>query len=239
MRDEANLTFSHDLDSVSSDDGMQFQREKFCPRIERTKDFLEGSVTDARVLDIGIGYGSFLNILEKDYGMRELFGMDPFPKSLEMSRKNTSADLRQGDIDDKKWPFSKPFDLITCFDVVEHLKKPSVFFTRSARYLKPKGLVLVTTPNKTLPYHMRKLPLIGKPDLNPTHINVRVPEYWRKLALGTGYEILDEWMGEHLTHIKFVPSILSAALRNMGLNPRNVSGLNHFQQSFCLLLRKL
>ena len=45
-----------------------------------------------------------------------------------MSRKNTSADLRQGDIDDKKWPFSKPFDLITCFDVVEHLK------SRQCRY---------------------------------------------------------------------------------------------------------
>ena len=57
---------------------------------------------------------------------------------------------------------------------------------------------------------MRKLPFIGKPDLNPTHINVRVPEYWRRLALGLGYEILDEWMGEHLTHIKFVPSVLSA-----------------------------
>tara|TARA_Y100000590_G_scaffold260670_1_gene292742 strand:- start:1121 stop:1381 length:261 start_codon:yes stop_codon:yes gene_type:complete len=86
---------------------------------------------------------------------------------------------------------------------------------------------------------MRKLPLIGKPDLDPTHINVRVPEYWRRLALATGYEILDEWMGERLTHIKFVPSILSAALKNIGLDPRNIPGLNHFQQSFCLLLRKL
>ncbi len=239
MKDEANLTFSHNLESVSSDDGMRFQREKFCPRVERAKKFLGGSIAEARVLDIGIGYGSFLNILEQDYGIQNLYGMDPFPKSLEMSKKNTSADLRQGDIDDQEWPFSEPFDLITCFDVVEHLKIPSVFFTRSARYLKPGGLVLVTTPNKTLPYHMRKLPFIGKPDLNPTHINVRVPEYWRRLALGTGYEILDEWMGEHLTHIKFVPPLLSAALDKMGLDPRNIPGLNHFQQSFCLLLRKL
>tara|TARA_B100000029_G_scaffold335630_1_gene327746 strand:+ start:660 stop:1379 length:720 start_codon:yes stop_codon:yes gene_type:complete len=238
MRDEANLTFSHDLDAVSSDDGMRFQREKFCPRIERTKNFLEVPVDDARVLDIGIGYGSFLSILEKDYGVQELFGMDPFPKSLEMSRKNTNADLRHGDIEDKEWPFSKPFDLITCFDVVEHLKKPSMFFTRSGRYLKPNGLVLVTTPNKTLAYHMRKLPFIGKPDLNPTHINVRVPEYWRRLAIGMGYEILDEWMGEHMTHVKFFPSVLGAALTNIGLDPRNVFGLNHFQQSFCLLIRK-
>lgn len=239
MKDEANLTFSHNLEAVSSDDGMQFQREKFCPRIEKAKDFLGVPIADARILDIGIGYGSFLNILEQDYGIRNLFGMDPFPKSLEISRKNTNADLRQGDIDDKDWPFSEPFDMITCFDVVEHLEKPSVFFTRSARYLKPNGLVLVTTPNKMLPYHMRKLPFIGKPDLNPTHINVRVPEYWRRLAVGVGYKILDEWMGEHLTHINFVPSILSAALNKIGLDPRKITGLNHFQQSFCLLLRKI
>ena len=89
MKDEANLTFSHNLEDVSSDDGMRFQREKFCPRIEKAKDFLEVSIADARILDIGIGYGSFMSILEKDYGIRSLFGMDPFPKSLEISRKNT------------------------------------------------------------------------------------------------------------------------------------------------------
>ena len=86
---------------------------------------------------------------------------------------------------------------------------------------------------------MRKLPFIGKPDLNPTHIYVRVPEYWKRLAIGAGYKILDEWMGEHLTHINFVPSILSAALNKIGLDPRKITGLNHFQQSFCLLRRKI
>ncbi|MEE3242855.1 MAG: hypothetical protein VX188_03505, partial [Candidatus Thermoplasmatota archaeon] len=77
MKDEANLTFSHNLESVSSVDGMRFQREKFCPRIERAKKFFGKPLTDARVLDIGIGYGSFLNILEQDYGIQDLCGMDP------------------------------------------------------------------------------------------------------------------------------------------------------------------
>ena len=52
MKDEANLTFSHNLESVSSD-GMRFQREKFCPRVERAKKFLGGSIAEARVLGIG------------------------------------------------------------------------------------------------------------------------------------------------------------------------------------------
>ena len=51
MKDEANLTFSHNLESVSSD-GMRFQREKFCPRVERAKKFLGGSIAEARVLDV-------------------------------------------------------------------------------------------------------------------------------------------------------------------------------------------
>ena len=45
MKDEANLTFSHNLESVSSVDGMRFQREKFCPRIERAKKFFGKPLT--------------------------------------------------------------------------------------------------------------------------------------------------------------------------------------------------
>ena len=53
MKDETNLTFSHNLESVASDDGMRFQREKFCPRVERAKKFLGASIAEARVLGIG------------------------------------------------------------------------------------------------------------------------------------------------------------------------------------------
>ena len=38
---------------------------------------------------------------------------------------------------------------------------------------------------------------------------------------------------------RFAPPLLSAVLDKMGLDPRNIPELNHFQQSFCLLLRKL
>ena len=239
MKDEANLTFSHTVESVSSPEAMEFQREKFTPRIDRLAKALEKPLADAVVLDIGIGYGSVLQIMEHDYGVSQLFGMDPFPKSLELARQNTGADLRMGDIDDSEWPFeSGEFDAIACFDVIEHLVVPATFFVRARRYLRDGGLLLATTPNKLLPYHMRKLPLVGIPDRNPTHINVRVPEYWRRLATATGYTIVEEWMGEHLSHVRHVPRLLGAALEKLGFDPREVPGLNHFQQSFCLLLRK-
>ncbi|MCH2440720.1 MAG: class I SAM-dependent methyltransferase, partial [Candidatus Poseidoniia archaeon] len=160
MKDEANLTFSHTVESVSSPEAMAFQREKFTPRIDRLAAALEKPLVDAVVLDIGIGYGSFLQILEHDYGVNQVFGMDPFPKSLELARQNTGADLRKGDIDERQWPFALgQFDAITCYDVIEHLTVPAMFFVRARRYLQDGGLLLATTPNKLLPYHMRKLPL--------------------------------------------------------------------------------
>lgn len=238
-RDEQNITFTHSIETLYSERGLRFQREKYLPKIEYLKDHFGKRFHEIRLADIGVGYGVFLHLLENEYGLRHLYGMDPFPDSIEIAARYTSARIERGDITDEEWPLEKGFfDVITCFDVVEHLPDPGVFFDRVGAYLADGGLVVVTTPNKDLPYRMRAIPLIGFPDTNPTHINVRKSRYWRELAVRHGFEILAVWKGEHLTHIRLVPKVLTALCTLLRLDHRRLPLVNAFEQSFCMVLRR-
>lgn len=76
-------------------------------------------------------------------------------------------------------PFNKKFDLVTCFEVLEHLKNPANALQNM--YDACDGMVLCTTPNKTVEKIMKKL-LRG---YDKTHINVKTPLEWEELIRKT------------------------------------------------------
>jgi SAM-dependent methyltransferase len=236
-RDSDNTTYSHSVSALASKGGQKFVEEKFLPKVEIIKQYFIEDWQEKHILDIGIGYGNFLSLLE-GHGFRFLHGMDPFPKSIELSRQFTSADLRLGRIEDANWPFEgHMFDVITSFDVVEHLKEPKLFFSNCRKYLNNDGIIILSTPNKQLPYHLRSVPWIGIPDNNPTHINVNKPGFWIKLAQENDYHILKKWKGEHLTHVKHARKIITKLCRVFRVDPRNVPIINSFEQSLCMVLK--
>jgi SAM-dependent methyltransferase len=236
-RDQENITYIHSIETLYSPQGFAFQREKYLPKIVFLEERFGDRFPGINVLDVGVGYGVFLHILEHEFGLGHLFGMDPFPGSIEKAVRYTSADIRQGDIMDERWPFDEhSFDVVTCFDVVEHLEEPAVFFSRVKRVMREGGILVVTTPNRDLPYRMRSVPLLGIPDPNPTHINVRPSAYWKQLATSNGYRIAGAWKGEHLTHIRLVPKVLSALCRLFRLDHRRIPLVRAFEQSFCMVL---
>jgi len=235
-RDSHNLHYSHSVSDLQSPKKQRLQREKYQPKIDFMISRFGGNWQSLAILDIGVGYGFFLHMLE-ELGCTNLYGMDPFEESINLSRRMTRADIRCGRIEDDAWPFTDhAFDLITCYDVVEHLSCPALFFRKAGRYLKKGGMVMLSTPNKQLPYVLRKLPLIGIRDTNPTHINVQPPGYWKDLAGTEGYSILRTWKGEHLTHLRMGLSLLQSFLKHTGIDHRKVPVLNMFEQSFCMAL---
>lgn len=236
-KDSENITYSHTLTSISSPGGQKFLKEKFQPKIELIRKYFPHDWQEKIILDVGIGYGSFLSLLEQN-GFKHLFGMDPFAKSIEMSREVTKADLRKGKLENEIWPFeNQMFDVITCFDVVEHLIDPQVFFVNSKRYLKKEGIIILSTPNGQFPYYFRSIPFLGITDRNPTHFNIHEPSYWTKLAENCGFTIIKEWKGEHLTHIKIFPEIIEKFCRIFRLDHRSLPIINSLEQSFCMALK--
>jgi SAM-dependent methyltransferase len=237
-RDPENPTYDHTLDTLCSESGYKFQREKYGPKLAFMRGYFGERFASISLLDVGVGYGVFLKIAGEDYGLRNLSGMDPYPNSIEIAKSMTPARIEVGSLFDTKWPFEEhSFDVITCFDVLEHLEKPDEFFAHARRYLKAGGIVIISTPNKELPYRMRSISLIGFPDTNPTHINVQPPSYWKALAERNGYEVVASWKGEYLTHIRLIPKILTALCAALRIDPRKVPLVNSFEQAFVMVAR--
>lgn len=98
----------------------------------------------ARILDVGCGNGEFL-ALARDAGYRGV-GVDVSEAAGEICR-GRGLDARIGDFrgDGVIGP-GETFDLVTFWDVVEHLPDPRSFLVRAHQLLSPGGHVLIKTP---------------------------------------------------------------------------------------------
>jgi SAM-dependent methyltransferase len=239
-RDPDNPTYVHDTSTLYGEGGevSAYQRQKFVPVLDAIEaESAPRAPASLALLDVGVGYGAFLRLCE-ERGYGRLAGMDPFPESIRIAGRHTDASLHEGDAAAAEWPFEAgSFDVISCLDVVEHLEEPRVFWDNARRYLGPDGLLVVRTPNGQLPYRLRRVPLLGIPDPNPTHINVHPPDFWRALAAEAGWRIVREWRGEHLTHLRLLPRALNVGLRRLGIDPRRVPGVAALSQAYVMLMR--
>lgn len=101
---------------------------------------------DGRLLDIGCYSGVFLEVAqEHDY---EVFGIEVSPKALALAGQKIRGDLRQGMAEEVLAQFpDNYFDVITLFDVIEHLREPGGVLKLIKTKLKDDGLLAFSTPN--------------------------------------------------------------------------------------------
>lgn len=94
------------------------------------------------ILDIGFGTGAMLTFL-RSYG--RVTGMDMSAEAIRFARTRTDAPMLLGDI--TQIPIaSASKDLVTAFDIVEHVQNDAAAFVELARVCRPGGHVLVTVP---------------------------------------------------------------------------------------------
>ncbi|HYV41448.1 MAG TPA: class I SAM-dependent methyltransferase [Thermoanaerobaculia bacterium] len=95
----------------------------------------------ARVLDLGCGDGEILAELSRHF---HAVGLDPRVNDLSLARRRGATRLvaAQGDHP----PFSRCFDLVGLFDVLEHVADDSGLLGRAAALAVPGGFVLLTVP---------------------------------------------------------------------------------------------
>lgn len=98
---------------------------------------------EARILDVGCGSGSFVNIWQ-DRGY-EAHGCDPYPRAVEFGRQNGVHNLTVSD--GKTLPYeTASFDVVQAFDVLEHIQDDAGAIGEMWRVLKPGGIVIATVP---------------------------------------------------------------------------------------------
>lgn len=97
----------------------------------------------ANVLDIGCAGGAFLEAAEQ-FGYTA-YGLEPSENLVDLG-KSRGLRITQGTLDDN--PFEgQLFELITFWDVIEHIASPRKVLEKAGTLLKPGGLLLINFPD--------------------------------------------------------------------------------------------
>lgn len=107
--------------------------------------FLERFRQTGRILDVGCGLGLFLLALDPERWDR--YGIEVMPAAHREARRRLGVDrIVTDDLSATVLP-GEQFDVITFWDVLEHLPDPVDALRQSFRLLRPRGLLLVRAPN--------------------------------------------------------------------------------------------
>jgi SAM-dependent methyltransferase len=155
---------------------MEFTGERYVPGAAGFEDlyiehmsryeFVRGLVPGMRVLDVGsgCGYGAYHLAAA---GARTVLGIDISEEAVEYARRNyTHWGLEFDVIDAAHLHMERRFDVVTCFELIEHVEDAGAVLSGVGHVLDGAGIFIVSTPNKATyvaggeggknPFHVRE-----------------------------------------------------------------------------------
>ncbi len=137
-----------------------------------------------RVLDVGCGNGHFLKTA-KDKGL-EAHGTEFTDKAIEFCLQK-GIQMQKGALNPQNYTFE--FDLITSFEVIEHINNPHEEVSNFYKLLRQGGIIYVTTPNfaSISKYLLRENWSIVE---YPEHLGYYTPQTLRQLFENQGFKTL-------------------------------------------------
>jgi len=97
-----------------------------------------------RLLDVGCATGVFLDGMRRR-GWR-VWGVDINAKVAQYARERLGLDVFVGQLEEAAFP-ARSFDVVTLWDVLEHVPDPRRTLTEVARILRPGGLLVLSLPD--------------------------------------------------------------------------------------------
>jgi 2-polyprenyl-3-methyl-5-hydroxy-6-metoxy-1,4-benzoquinol methylase len=194
LRDEANI------------------RKTFTRRLKR----LERFVQPGRLLDIGCATGFLL--AEAQTRGWQVQGMDVSHFAISYVRDRFGFDVQQGDLLELDYP-PNSYDLITLWDVIEHVPDPKAYVTRIAELLKPGGVFALATPDiDSIPAKITGTRWVGY-KLSEEHVYYFAPRTLQRMLNEAGMDVIDTYhVGKYVTFNLFMNrlSMYSSVLARMG-----------------------
>jgi len=140
------------------------------------------------VLDFGCGSGIFLESISHE--IKKGIGADIDIKIAKKIVSSENISLIQTNQPNDILQFSK-VDIITCFDVLEHLEDLKVLLQNFTKILSPNGIVIISGPTENFLYQIaRKIAKIGiKGNMKGKNEHVRNIQDIKKLVLDSGYSL--------------------------------------------------
>lgn len=110
-------------------------------RLARVKKYLG---KNKRVLDVGASAGQFLKVIKPH--VKEAVALEYNLDNAAFMRKTLGIRAYTEPLEKTDLP-EKYFDVIFCFQTLEHMDDPLLFLKTAKRYLKPGGIISIEIPN--------------------------------------------------------------------------------------------
>jgi 2-polyprenyl-3-methyl-5-hydroxy-6-metoxy-1,4-benzoquinol methylase len=140
-----------------------------------------------KLLDVGCATGNFL-LLARELGWQVL-GIEIIKKAAQIARQQLGSKIITDKLEDENLPTGS-MDVVTLWDVLEHMPSPRFALDKIHDLLRPDGLVFFSIPN--LDSYDRKLfkaEWIGWD--SPRHFNLYNNTTIQRLLAETGFELVD------------------------------------------------
>lgn len=174
----------------------------------------ESNSSGRKLLDLGCHIGIFLEIAQKR-------GWDAWGVELShwaaMQARNRGLHVIQGTLAEANFA-DKSFDVVTMWDVIEHLTDPTSELREVNRILKPGGLICIHTMNIESPF--AKLMGSHWPWLMEMHLYYFSPQTLTQMLEKTGFQVVRQFTQGRFLRLGYLISRLEPysriAARGMG-----------------------
>jgi 2-polyprenyl-3-methyl-5-hydroxy-6-metoxy-1,4-benzoquinol methylase len=111
---------------------------------QRLKQLHKAGYENGPFLDVGCGYGFFVDFLNRKEGIHAR-GIDIAEEQIEWGKSNLGVSLTVSAAED--YNADEPFSAILLADVLEHLESPHLILSKLNTLLAPGGLLAIQVPN--------------------------------------------------------------------------------------------
>ncbi len=97
-----------------------------------------------KILDVGCAGGAFL-VAARNCGLQPT-GIEPNRWAADFGRRNYGLDIHEGTLTVDRFPEAS-FDMVSLWDVIEHMTGPAAVLSIIQKILKPSGVLIVNFPD--------------------------------------------------------------------------------------------
>lgn len=105
--------------------------------------FLEKKRDFRTLMDVGCGVGEFLNAVHLAYPSATVYGVELSEGNVEQAKRHYGLNVEAKLLE----TVLGTFDIITSFEVIEHIPEPGQFLLDAKKRLAPGGLLVLSFPN--------------------------------------------------------------------------------------------
>ncbi|MFT5523688.1 MAG: SAM-dependent methyltransferase [Pirellulaceae bacterium] len=136
---ERLYAYQQDWKSLSREDAYpELNARKYMELLGEFSRYIAGK----RLLDVGCGKGHF--VYRAEQAGWDALGVEVTDASVSVAQRLGAAVINQDFLAMEK----VEFDVVSMFELVEHLDEPQQFIQKSQEVLTPGGLLFITTPNR-------------------------------------------------------------------------------------------